>query len=429
MAENILEIENLSKMYKLGEINTGSLSTDIQRWFSKLGNKPDAYEKLAEINDRQTKGESKFVWSLKDVNFTVKQGEVFGIIGKNGAGKSTLLKLLSKITKPTQGSIKIGGRIASLLEVGTGFHPDLSGRDNIYLNGAILGMRKHEITARLDEIVDFSGIERYIDTPVKRYSSGMFVRLAFAVAAHLEPDILILDEVLAVGDAEFQKKCLDKMKDVSQNYGRTVLFVSHNVAAVKQLCNKAMLLENGTVKHIGSVASTLEIYQETDKDYENGIRNASAAVNDKGYFTGWKITGQNVQDEHSCYTCATANFALNFTSFKRLTICEIYLIITYDDNRVLLVANSKDYGYNYFDLELGNYTFNFKTSLPIKPGKYGITVAFLSKGLPIDHWESNTKLTVLDNFNLSGLHANEGVLNLHPSFNYQPSNHFSLGQN
>ena len=428
MAENILEIENLSKMYKLGEINTGSLSTDIQRWFGKITNKPDAYEKLAELNDRQTKGESKFVWSLKDVNFNVKQGEVFGIIGKNGAGKSTLLKLLSKITKPTQGTIKVGGRIASLLEVGTGFHPDLSGRDNIYLNGAILGMRKHEITARLDEIVDFSGIERYIDTPVKRYSSGMFVRLAFAVAAHLEPDILILDEVLAVGDAEFQKKCLGKMQDVSQKYGRTVLFVSHNVAAVKQLCTQAMLLENGTVKHIGSVASTLEIYQETDKDHENGIRNIAAA-NEKGYFTSWQITGQNVQDEHSCITGETANFALNFTCSKRLSICEIYLIITYDDNRVLLVANSKDYGYNYFDLEVGNYTFSFNTSLPIKPGKYGISVAFLSKGLPIDHWESNTKLTVLDNFNLSGLHANEGVLNLHTSFNYQPSNYFSLGPN
>lgn len=428
MAENILEIENLSKMYKLGEINTGSLSTDIQRWFSKITNKPDAYEKLVEVNDRQLKGESKYVWSLKDVNFSVKEGEVFGIIGKNGAGKSTLLKLLSKITKPTQGSIKIGGRIASLLEVGTGFHPDLNGRDNIYLNGAILGMRKHEITARLDEIVDFSGIERYIDTPVKRYSSGMFVRLAFAVAAHLEPDILILDEVLAVGDAEFQKKCLNKMQDVSKNHGRTVLFVSHNVAAVKQLCTQAMLLENGMVKHIGSVASTLEIYQETDKDHENGIRNTNAA-NDKGYFTSWEITGQNVMDAHSCVTGETTNFMLTLKCPSRLTICEVYLIITFDDDRILLLANSKDYGYNYFDIEAGNYSINFNTMLPIKPGKYGIKVAFYSKGLPVDTWESNTKLTILDNFNQAGLHVNEGILNLRTGFNYQPINSFDVTPN
>ncbi len=428
MAENILEIENLSKMYKLGEINTGSLSTDIQRWFSKITNKPDAYEKLAEVNDRGTKGESKFVWSLKDVNFNVKQGEVFGIIGKNGAGKSTLLKLLSKITKPTHGSIKVGGRIASLLEVGTGFHPDLSGRDNIYLNGAILGMKKHEITAKLAEIVDFSGIERYIDTPVKRYSSGMFVRLAFAVAAHLEPDILILDEVLAVGDAEFQKKCLAKMQDVSQKQGRTVLFVSHNVAAVKQLCTQAMLLENGMVKHIGSVASTLEIYQETDKDHENGIRN-TAAANEKGYFTSWKITGQNVQDEHSCITGETANFVFNFKCATRLPVCHVYIRITYDDNRALLIANSKDYSDNYFDLEAGEYNMNFSITLPVKTGKYGVQVALISQNIIIDTWESNTQLTVLDNFNTSGIHVNEGILNLRTGFNYQPANSFGLSPN
>lgn len=428
MAENILEIENLSKMYKLGEINTGSLSTDIQRWFSKIANKPDAYEKLAEVNDRQIKGESAFVWSLKDVNFNVKQGEVFGIIGKNGAGKSTLLKLLSKITKPTQGSIKIGGRIASLLEVGTGFHPDLSGRDNIYLNGAILGMRKHEITARLDEIVDFSGIERYIDTPVKRYSSGMFVRLAFAVAAHLEPDILILDEVLAVGDAEFQKKCLGKMQDVSQKQGRTVLFVSHNVAAVKQLCTQAMLLENGTVKHIGSVASTLEVYQETDKDHENGIRN-TAAGNEKGYFTSWNIIGQNVQDAHSCYTGEIANFAFNFKSLCVLTKCHVYLRITYDDNQDLLIANSYDYTHKYLDIEAGNFNINFNVTLPVKPGKYGVQVALMSENIFIDHWDSNTKLIILDNFNVSGLHVNNGILNLRTGFNYHKIKNFTIRSN
>jgi lipopolysaccharide transport system ATP-binding protein len=191
------------------------------------------------------------VWALRDVNFEVKQGEVMGIIGRNGAGKSTLLKLLSKVTQPSTGNMKVKGRIASLLEVGTGFHPDLTGRENVFLNGAILGMTKREIKSKFDEIVDFAGVERYIDTPVKRYSSGMYVRLAFAVAAFLEPEILIIDEVLAVGDAEFQKKCLGRMKDVSVNDGRTVLFVSHNMGAIRGLCNTAILLENGTIKASG----------------------------------------------------------------------------------------------------------------------------------------------------------------------------------
>ena len=232
MSKTVIKVENLSKQYKLGDIGTGSLGHDINRWWYKVRGKEDPYLQIGDANDRTQKGSSDYVWALKDINFEVKQGEVLGIIGRNGAGKSTLLKILSKTTAPTTGSVKIKGRIASLLEVGTGFHPELSGRDNIYLNGAILGMTKREITRKFDEIVDFAGVERYIDTPVKRYSSGMYVSLAFGVAAHLEPEILIVDEVLAVGDAEFQKKCLGKMKDVSVNDGRTVLFVSHNMAAI-----------------------------------------------------------------------------------------------------------------------------------------------------------------------------------------------------
>lgn len=249
MSDTIIKVENISKQYRLGQVGRKSLNQDINRWWHMVRGKEDPYLKIGQENDRTKKGTSDYVWALQDISFDVKQGEVLGIIGRNGAGKSTLLKILSKVTAPTKGAIKIKGRIASLLEVGTGFHPDLSGRDNIFLNGAILGMTKREITAKFDEIVDFAGVERYIDTPVKRYSSGMYVRLAFAVAAHLEPEILIVDEVLAVGDAEFQKKCLGKMKDVSVNEGRTVLFVSHNMQAIQNLCNRCVILKNGkTVK-------------------------------------------------------------------------------------------------------------------------------------------------------------------------------------
>lgn len=256
----VIKVENLSKQYRLGEIGTGSLSHDINRWWHQVRGKENPYLKIGEANDRSTKGESEYVWSLKDINFEIEQGDAVGIIGRNGAGKSTLLKILSRVTGPTTGSVKVKGRIASLLEVGTGFHPELSGRDNIFLNGAILGMRKQEIQRKFDEIVDFSGVERYIDTPVKRYSSGMYVRLAFAVAAHLESEILIVDEVLAVGDAEFQKKCLGKMNDVSKGEGRTVLFVSHNMGSVKSLCEKGILLDKGSLKYAGLVTDIVQEY-------------------------------------------------------------------------------------------------------------------------------------------------------------------------
>nr|MBP8085285.1 ABC transporter ATP-binding protein [Cloacibacterium sp.] len=240
-----LKAENISKQYRLGQVGTGTLSHDLNRFWAQLRGKEDPYLKIGEANDRSSKGESEYVWSLRDINFEIEQGDAVGIIGRNGAGKSTMLKLLSKVTKPTTGKIYTNGRIASLLEVGTGFHPEMTGRENIYLNGAILGMTRKEITRKFDEIVDFSGVERYIDTPVKRYSSGMYVRLAFAVAAHLESEILIVDEVLAVGDAEFQKKCLGKMGDVSKGEGRTVLFVSHNMSSISKLCNTGILLKKG----------------------------------------------------------------------------------------------------------------------------------------------------------------------------------------
>ena len=262
-----IKVENLSKAYQLGEIGTGTLSNDLKRWAYKVRGKEDPFLKIGETNDRTTKGESDMVWSLKDINFEIEQGDAVGIIGRNGAGKSTLLKILSRVTSPTTGSVKVKGRVASLLEVGTGFHPELTGRENIFLNGAILGMRKAEIKKHFDAIVDFAGVERYIDTPVKRYSSGMYVRLAFAVAAHLESEILIVDEVLAVGDAEFQKKCLGKMNDVSQKEGKTVLFVSHNMVAVNNLCSNAILLKYGEVLAQGKTNHIIEEYMQSGADF------------------------------------------------------------------------------------------------------------------------------------------------------------------
>ena len=263
--ENVISVENLSKIYRLGEIGTGTISRDFERFIkTKILKQEDPFIKIGESNDRSNKGNSDIVFSLKDLNFNIEKGDAVGIIGRNGAGKSTLLKVLSRVTSPSIGRININGRVASLLEVGTGFHPELTGRENIYLNGSILGMRKQEITRKFDEIVDFSGVERYIETPVKRYSSGMYVRLAFAVAAHLESEILIVDEVLAVGDAEFQQKCLGKMGEVSKGDGRTILFVSHNIDAVKSLCNKGILLDKGKLAVDGSIQSVIDSYLNTN---------------------------------------------------------------------------------------------------------------------------------------------------------------------
>ncbi len=259
MSDTVIKIENLSKLYRLGEVGTGTLSHDLNRWWStRVLGRDDPYAKVGQVNDRTQKaGENDYVWALKDINLEVKQGEILGVIGKNGAGKSTLLKLLSRVTSPTTGSIKVKGRLASLLEVGTGFHPEMTGRENIYMNGTIMGMRKWEIDKKLDEIVDFAGVAKYLDTPAKRYSSGMTVRLGFAVAAFLEPEILVVDEVLAVGDAEFQKKAIGKMQDVSQGQGRTVLFVSHNMVSMSSVCENAILLSQGIITLRNKVSSVI----------------------------------------------------------------------------------------------------------------------------------------------------------------------------
>jgi lipopolysaccharide transport system ATP-binding protein len=282
----ILKAENISKQYRLGKVGTGTLSDDFKRWWYGIRGKEDPFLKVGGVNNRSAKATEDYIWALRDINFEVEEGEVLGIIGKNGAGKSTLLKLLSRVTSPTTGSIKTKGRIASLLEIGTGFHPELTGRENIFMNGAVLGMTKTEIISKLDEIIAFSGCEMYIDTPVKRYSSGMKVRLGFAVAAHLEPEILVVDEVLAVGDADFQKKAIGKMQNLSKGEGRTVLFVSHNMASIKKLCSKSLVLENGEIGFIGHVLDGLEFYKCSRSksviftpSLREGIKNSSIIKN------------------------------------------------------------------------------------------------------------------------------------------------------
>lgn len=272
MSDIAISIENVSKSYRLGVIGTGTFYGDLKRWWARRLGKPDPYLKLGQVDHGNRHGQT--IWAVKDVTISIKQGEAVGIIGRNGAGKSTLLKILSRVTAPTEGVIKVNGRIASLLEVGTGFHSQLTGRENIYLNGAINGMTRDEVKRKMDEIVAFSGVEQFIDTPVKRYSSGMYIRLAFSVAAHLDPDILVVDEVLAVGDTEFQKKCLGKMNDVV-GQGRTVLFVSHNMAAVQALCQRGIVLQRGSMIFSGTQNEAIRNYVDSVNKPEVFLSNLS----------------------------------------------------------------------------------------------------------------------------------------------------------
>jgi lipopolysaccharide transport system ATP-binding protein len=311
MSQISIKVENLSKAYQIGEIGTGTISHDLERWLAKIRGKEDPFLKIGEKNDRSKKGESNIVWSLKDINFEINKGDAVGIIGRNGAGKSTLLKILSKVTAPTSGKISGNGRIASLLEVGTGFHPELTGRENLFLNGAILGMKKKEILRKFDEIVDFSGVERYIDTPVKRYSSGMYVRLAFAVAAHLQSEILIVDEVLAVGDAEFQKKCLGKMGEVSKGEGRTVLFVSHNMGSIKSLCDFGIVLSNGELLDQGNVSTLIDQYLQSKSQVSNFFNPINRKGNSLNKIEDIFLTGNLNSGQELIITIKTTNWDVN----------------------------------------------------------------------------------------------------------------------
>ena len=353
-----IEFNHVSKQYRLGLVSTQTLAHDIRRfWITNVLGKEDPYLKIGETNDRASKGNSEYVWALKDIDFKIEQGDVVGIIGKNGAGKSTLLKLLSRVTGPTTGTIRAHGRIGSLLEVGTGFHPEMTGRENIFMNGAILGMSRAEIQSKLDEIIDFSGCARYIDTPVKRYSSGMTVRLGFAVAAFLEPEILVVDEVLAVGDAEFQKKAIGKMQDVSKGEGRTVLFVSHNMASVRQLCNTGILLSQGTIAMMGSMGDVIDRYISESADTTNiGAVWHKAALEDKPIQI-IHVEVQNSKGEPMASFSCDEDFYIELTYLLREKIPGLYGYLAIErksDRLILLQTDSNDIEINsYENLPLG----------------------------------------------------------------------------
>ncbi|KIX19797.1 hypothetical protein SY27_17255 [Flavobacterium sp. 316] len=385
----ILKAENISKQYRLGTVGTGTLSHDLNRWWHKIRGKEDPYLKVGETNDRSIKGNSDYVWALQDINFEVEEGEVLGIIGKNGAGKSTLLKILSKVTAPTTGVIKSRGRIASLLEVGTGFNPELTGRENIYLNGAILGMTKKEITSKLDEIIEFSGCERYIDTPTKRYSSGMTVRLAFAVAAFLEPEILVVDEVLAVGDAEFQKKAIGKMQDISREGGRTVLFVSHNMAAVNALCEKSILLENGKIIKSGLTSEIVPYYLLSSQKEEmmtSEIIFEEDKDKDFQFLSMRMVDSENSLIKNSIISTEQAFFLqIRYLFNMEVLKCHLTIIIKNSLGEVVLFLDRTDFYKEFFVAEKGIYETIVRIQNPLlKPGEY-----FLTFGLANQYSNSN----------------------------------------
>ncbi|MEA5141173.1 ABC transporter ATP-binding protein [Arcicella rigui] len=386
----IIKVENLSKQYRLGAIGTGTIRNDFKRWWHSIQGKEDPFLKIGETNDRSTKSKSDFAWALKDINFEVMPGEVLGVIGKNGAGKSTLLKILSKVTGPTTGSISYNGRIGSLLEVGTGFHPELSGRENIFLNGAILGMTKNEIRSKLDEIIDFSGCERYIDTPVKRYSSGMTVRLGFAVAAHLEPEILVVDEVLAVGDAEFQKKAIGKMQDVSQKDGRTVLFVSHNMMSIKKLCTTGLLLKNGCVSMSGDISKVINAYELDNEEkvkLDLGSR-SDRTGNGSVRITKCTLKGKSGQDTTSI-SCGE-EFVIEVVltrMLKNVNISDVGIslnICNLSGDKILQLSN--DFLGQRIRITNNTTTIQYIIKrLPLNPGRYTIR-AFISDRINILDW-------------------------------------------
>ncbi len=368
----VIKVENVSKQYRLGVVGSKTLTGDMQRLWAKIQKKEDPFLRIGSEN-KLNRVDGEYVWALKEINFEVKQGEVLGIIGKNGAGKSTLLKLLSRVTSPTMGEIKIKGRVACLLEVGTGFHQELTGRENIFLNGAILGMIKSEIRNKFDEIVDFSGVEKYIDTPVKRYSSGMYVRLAFAVAAHLDSEILIVDEVLAVGDSEFQKKCLGKMHDISENRGRTILFVSHNLAAIKQLCKSGIFLNNGKILNKGDIESC--IVQYTKENTSPNSDSFQIIQGDKDlpiFIKQAELMDENGLNKNYFDIHDKIIVKIEIICKKALVGCTPMLDLKY--NSILLYKSfTTDRNPELLDLiSVGKYLFSFQIPSPLKKGRYSI---------------------------------------------------------
>ncbi|ALM21681.1 hypothetical protein AAT17_10775 [Nonlabens sp. MIC269] len=382
MSDVILKVENISKQYRLGKVGTGTLGHDLNRFWARLLGKEDPYLQVGAVNDRSKAASSQYVWALQNINFEVERGEILGIIGKNGAGKSTLLKILSRVTAPTTGSIKTRGRIASLLEVGTGMHPELTGRENIFLNGAILGMTKAEIASKIDEIVEFSGCEMYINTPVKRYSSGMRVRLGFAVAAFLEPDILVVDEVLAVGDAEFQKKAIGKMQDVSSQGGRTVLFVSHNMAAIKNLCNRGIVMDNGEIVFVGDSSDSVDRYLYLNRkepkslvSREDRKGNFKFKILSLGFFND---SGQRVDEILSGSNCLLKfDYEINDTvNLSHLTFV-IQILNSNGDFITTLASDETGFKFDHLS-EKGTISFQIERLL-LRAGNYTIKYHFSEK--------------------------------------------------
>jgi len=391
MSDNVIKVENISKLYRLGSVGADTLKHDMTRWWNLIRGKENPDLKMGETNDRSQKGKSDLVWALKDITFEVKRGEVLGIIGKNGAGKSTLLKILSRVTAPTLGNVKIKGRISSLLEVGTGFHPELTGRENIFLNGAILGMTKSEIKSKFDEIVAFSGVERYIDTPVKRYSSGMYVRLAFGVAAHLNPEILIVDEVLAVGDVEFQKKCLGKMKDAGEN-GKTVLFVSHNMPVVRQLCNNVVWLDKGEIVCMGNKDDVISKYLSScyiENDISGNVENEISAREPGTYeakFKSISLFNHENQNVTEINFLEYFNVELVLECYKNLEDVVVGLFISnvYSEKIMMTSLNEE---FRPLRLKKGTYKFNIQIKEHLLPGQYllGMGIFYFYGGQNIDY--------------------------------------------
>lgn len=406
MSNIVIKVENLGKQYRLGGIGTGTISHDLNRWWARVRGKEDPFLKLGETNDRTKKGNSDLVWALKDVSFDVQKGDMLGIIGKNGAGKSTLLKILSRTTTPTVGSFKSKGKIASLLEVGTGFHPELSGRENVFLNGAILGMTKVEIKQKFDEIVEFSGVERYIDTPVKRYSSGMQVRLAFAVAANLDSDILIVDEVLAVGDQEFQDKCIGKMKSISTGEGKTVLFVSHNIGAVKSLCNKGLLIHNGNVLKHGEISEIITAYQTlsyTNRELDSIEYRKDRKGSGNVIISNLIINTDMQSDVTSLNAGQCTTFKMEFKKINSSFNLSFYAaLIIKNSNGDRLFTISSDFYRKKINLNDSNMVEFFLEKMPLSIGKYYIDVFIWNDGDVIDEIENVMEFSITDNdyFNL-----------------------------
>ncbi len=398
-ADTVISVENISKQYRLGMIGTGALSADIHRWWQTMRGKEDPYLRIGEENDRTKKATSDYVWALRDINFEVKRGDVLGMIGRNGAGKSTLLKILSRTTTPSTGCVKVKGRIASLLEVGTGFHPELTGRQNIYLNGAILGMTKKEVTQKFDEIVDFSGVEKYLDTPVKRYSSGMYVRLAFAVAAHLESEILIVDEVLAVGDAEFQRKALGKMRDVRKQ-DRTVLFVSHNMGSILNLCNRGVYLDSGTIKSEGPVEQQVRAYLHGFKatDTTSFRERADRTGNNHVRFTDVVFRNASGDEVSSLMVGYDFNLSLAFERNSPDPIRKMSVSLGINDdygNRITYLGNEIT---NDLMHDVPDHVRSISVRIPrvpLMPGRYYVTIQCQVNGVMAD-WIQNAFTFVVE---------------------------------